>query len=56
MENGKFPNSLQEYHMDKESSLLWLSTDYIYPAMEGFAVAMIECVHNYTSTYARKQG
>jgi len=26
--------------MDKESSLLWLSADYIYPEMGGFAVAI----------------
>jgi hypothetical protein len=28
---GKFPHSLQENHMDKESSLLWLFAGYIYP-------------------------
>jgi hypothetical protein len=40
--HGKFSDSLQEYYMDKESSLLWLSADYIYPEMEGFAVAINE--------------
>jgi len=34
----KFPNSLQKNHVAKESSLLWLSTGYIYPEMENFAV------------------
>jgi hypothetical protein len=38
--HGKFPNSLQGYHMHKESSLLWLSANYIYPEMGGFAVAI----------------
>jgi hypothetical protein len=41
--HGKFPNSVQEYHVDKESSLLWLSADSIYPEMEGFAVAIHNC-------------
>jgi TPP-dependent 2-oxoacid decarboxylase len=34
-------NSHTDYrkNVDKESSLLWLSAGYIYPKMEGFAVA-----------------
>lgn len=36
----KFPNLLQEKHTDKESSLPWLSTGYIYPEMEGFVVTI----------------
>jgi hypothetical protein len=39
-QHGKFPNSLQENHMDKESSPLWLSTGCIYPETEGFAVTI----------------
>ena len=36
--HGKFPKSLQKNHVDKESSLLWLSAGCIYPDMEQFAV------------------
>jgi hypothetical protein len=37
---GNFLHSLQENHMENEYSLLWLSTGYLYPQMEGFAVAI----------------
>jgi hypothetical protein len=50
----KFPNSLQKNHVDKESSLLWLSTGYIYPEMENFAVITQERViktRNYGKQY-----
>jgi hypothetical protein len=30
--------------VDKESSILWPSTGYIYPEMEGFAVAIQDWV------------
>jgi hypothetical protein len=40
----KFANLLQENHMDKESSLLWLSAGCICPETEGFPVAIQELV------------
>jgi len=50
----KFPNSLQKNHVDKNSSLLWLSAGYIYPEMENFAVITQERViktRNYEKHY-----
>jgi hypothetical protein len=37
---GKFPNPLQECHVDKESSLLWLSAGYVSPETGSFAVTI----------------
>jgi hypothetical protein len=51
---GKLSNSLQKNHVDKESSLLWLSTGYIYPEMEYFAVTTQDQViktRNYEKHY-----
>ena len=43
--HGKFQNSLQENHVDKESSsILWPSAGCICPEMEGFAVAIQDWV------------
>jgi len=52
--HGKFPNSLQKNHVDKESSLLLLSTGYIYPEMKHFAVTTQDPViktRNYEKHY-----
>jgi hypothetical protein len=38
--------------MDREFSLLWLSACYIYPATEGFAVGIQDCVIK-TRSYER---
>jgi hypothetical protein len=38
--HGKSANLLQENHVDKESSLLWLSAGCIYAKTEGFPVAI----------------
>jgi len=44
--HGKFLNSLQEKHVDEDSSTLWLSAGciYIYTETEGFAVAIQDWV------------
>jgi hypothetical protein len=38
--HGKFPNSLQENHVDEDSYPLWLSAGCICTETEGFAVAI----------------
>jgi hypothetical protein len=42
--HGKFLNSLQENHVDEDSSSLWLSAGCIYTETEGFAVAIQDWV------------
>jgi len=42
--HGRFPNSLQENHVDEDSSPLWLSAGCICTGTEGFAVAIQDWV------------
>ena len=42
--HGKFPLYLQENRVDKESSLLWPSADYIYPVTESLALSIQDTV------------
>jgi hypothetical protein len=54
--HGNFLNSLQENHVENESSLLWLSAGYVYPETEGFVVAIQDQViktRNYEKHYLR---
>jgi len=52
--HGKFPNSLQQNRVDKQSFLLWMSAGCIYPKMEHFAVTTQDRViktRNYEKQY-----
>ena len=54
--HGNFLQSLQENHIENESSLQWLSAGYVYPDTEGFAVVIQDQViksRNYEKHYLR---
>nr|CAI5839441.1 unnamed protein product [Callosobruchus analis] len=38
--HGKYPAELSQSHVDKNSSLMWLTSGYLYPETEGFITAI----------------
>nr|CAI5858762.1 unnamed protein product [Callosobruchus analis] len=38
--HGKYPAELSQSHVDKNSSLVWLTSGYLYPETEGFITAI----------------
>ncbi|XP_030754980.1 uncharacterized protein LOC115881577 [Sitophilus oryzae] len=38
--HGRYPNELDQHHIEKAASLHWLTSGYLYPETEGFIVAM----------------